>query len=229
MGNIKSKPKYLYYKNNLQYEDITIYISSLSDNIIDLDLNNLHLTSLPDLSRFTNLTRFSCILNEITELPKLPPSINRLILRCNELTNIDQITELTNLIELDCSNNCLYSLPTLPPKLIKLDCSENNISSLPELPRGLKELICSNNTFNIVKLDILPKLSHLYNLECIICNNTNISSFPEFQLENIEYIDCEDTPFMNELRQIMLLSEGINVDELTMEEKINSIYKISTI
>lgn len=224
MGNIYKKP---FIINNYQYDNIEIYLSSLSDNITELNLNNLNLTSLPDLKRFTNLKKLSCILNELTILPNLPRSITILIIRYNQLNNISNISELCNLTELDCSYNNLYELPTLPDNLLKLYCSENNIYELPVLPFGLKELICSNEYINDINIKLykLPKLYHLYNLQCVICDNTNISSFPEFQLENMEYISCDNTPFLNKL----LLSEDIEINNISMENKINYIYKYSTI
>ena len=75
--------------------EIETYLNSLSDDIVCLDISFKDITSLPDLTRFTNLKKLYCYNNQLTSLPDLPP----------------------NLQILNCSNNKLTSLPDLPPNL----------------------------------------------------------------------------------------------------------------
>jgi hypothetical protein len=101
---------------------IEIYLNSLSEDILILDVSGRSITSLPNLTRFKNLQKLYCFNNELTSLPSLPQ----------------------NLEELYCSNNKLTSLPSLPQNLQKLYCCSNKLTLLPNLPQNLKILSYSN-------------------------------------------------------------------------------------
>ena len=88
---------------------IEIYLNSLSENILIIDIKYIIITFLPDLTRFKNLKELYCSYNELSSLPTLPK----------------------NLKILDISYNRLSSLPTLPENLEKLNCSKNQLTSLP--------------------------------------------------------------------------------------------------
>ena len=100
-------------------------------NEIQYEFNDFH--ELINFDQYDKITFIDCSHNEsfLTELPKLPHELQRLL----------------------CYNNNITKLPKLPNKLIELDCSSNKLTSLPELPDSLRELLCSDN-----ELKCLPKL-----------------------------------------------------------------------
>ena len=112
--------------------EIERYLNSLPEGILTLDISGKGITSLPDLTRFTNLKKLNCSRNNLTSLPNLPP----------------------NLTELNCYGNQLNLLPTLPPKLEVLTCYMNKLTSLPTLPQNLTLLYCYEN--NLTSLPNLP-------------------------------------------------------------------------
>ena len=53
-------------------------LSNYSDDVEEINISYNGLTSLPDLSRFTNLKRFYCNHNQLTFIPPLPSTLQRL-------------------------------------------------------------------------------------------------------------------------------------------------------
>jgi Leucine-rich repeat (LRR) protein len=144
---------------------IEIYLDSLSDTILAIDISDRDIKSLPDLTRFKNLRELFCYNNQLTSLPTLPQNLTDLHCYNNQLTSLSTLPQ--NLIELHCSNNQLTSLPTLPQNLEKIFCSNNQLTSLPTLPQNLEILLCSNN--QLTSLPTLPQ-----NLEILHCYNNFI-------------------------------------------------------
>lgn len=71
--------------------DIELYIFSLPDNSEIINVSNKKLTYIPDLTRFTNLKKLDCRNNDLTELPKLPTSLNTLLINNNNKLKISMI------------------------------------------------------------------------------------------------------------------------------------------
>ena len=133
------------------------YLNSLSADILILSIEDRYITSLPDLTRFTNLKELYCSNNLLTSLPNnLPQGLEILHCSKNKLSSLPDLTRFKNLKELYCSNNQLNSLPNhLPQSLEKIHCSSNQLKYLPTiLPQNLKALYCFEN-----KLTYLPNLS----------------------------------------------------------------------
>jgi E3 ubiquitin-protein ligase SspH2 len=161
--------------------NIEEYITSLPDDIIQIDISYLKLTYIPDLTRFAKLETLWCSSNLLTELTKLPPNLKHLYCDGNKLTSLPELP--INLDELDCCNNCLIILPKLPKMLTILDCCLNKLSLLPDLPSTLTELDCSDNL-----LTFLPNLpNNLYYLNCSFNKLTKI-----YKLSNeLRVLYCE--------------------------------------
>jgi len=69
----------------------------LSTNTTSLDLSNMGLTELPDLSKFQYIYHFNCSNNKLTSLHNLPPSITYLYCNNNQLTSLPELPEtITN-------------------------------------------------------------------------------------------------------------------------------------
>jgi len=99
---------------------IEIYLNSLSEDILELNINLKNISYIPHLTRFKNLEKLSCNYNQLTSLPTLPKNIEVLY----------------------CFNNQLTSLSTLPENLEELYCFNNQLTSLPILPENLQEFYC---------------------------------------------------------------------------------------
>jgi Leucine-rich repeat (LRR) protein len=93
--------------------NIEEYLNSLPKNITKIDVSNMRITYLPELTRFTELRELHCEFNELTSLPDLPE----------------------NLVVLNCTKNKLTSLPELPNKLERLYCHCNKLRNIPDLSK----------------------------------------------------------------------------------------------
>jgi len=122
------------------------YLNSLSEDILILNVSGMHITSLPDLTRFKNLKILYCYNNQLTALPTLPHNLKQIHCYNNKLTALPTLPQ--NLQELYCSHNQLTSFPTLPQNLTKIHCFHNKLTYLPTLPENLKILSYSNNPNN---------------------------------------------------------------------------------
>jgi Leucine-rich repeat (LRR) protein len=150
---------------------IKIYLHSLSEDILTLDISSKDIKSLPDLTRFKNLKTLYCSYNQLHLLPTLPQNLEVLYCSNNQLNLLHTLPQ--NLKVLNCSNNQLTLLPTLPKNLKELYCSNNQLHLLPTLPQNLKFLHCYNNPiYEVVKknsfikvkqnLRIVNNFRHLY-------------------------------------------------------------------
>jgi hypothetical protein len=142
---------------------------------VHIDLNNMGLTELPDLSKFNNIYVLSldCSNNKLTSLPELPSTITHLSCYNNQLTSLPELpSSITNL---NCYNNQLTSLPKLPPKLEQLYCHNNLLTSLPKYPSSCISINCSNN-----KLTSLPDFPPRPPAQFIRinCSNNKLTSLP---------------------------------------------------
>jgi len=131
-----------------EFEKIPRYVTHIY-------LNNMGLTEIPDLSKFTKLKYLDCSYNNLIVLPNLYDPLQYL----------------------DCSFNNLFILPKLNKKLIKLNCCNNKLLSLPKLNKYLKILFCRNN-----ELTTLPKLNN--NLVIISCTHNKLIKLPDIPVTN---------------------------------------------
>jgi Leucine-rich repeat (LRR) protein len=93
--------------------DVQAYLDSLDSNEAHIFLSNKNITSLPDLSRFTNLQSLDCRNNQITQLDHLTlPSLQELYCNNNQITQLDHLN-LPNLQKLDCGYNQITQLDNL--------------------------------------------------------------------------------------------------------------------
>ena len=92
------------------------YLKSLPDDTTDIDISDMGLTELPDLSRFDQLRILRCEHNDLTSFTKIPPRLTHLYCYGNQLTSLSGLPP--TIIELYCAKNKLISLPDdLPPAL----------------------------------------------------------------------------------------------------------------
>jgi len=147
------------------------YLNSLPEDIFTLDISRNGIQSLPELTRFPNLTSLNCSDNRLTSLPALPQNLQVLYCRNNQLTSLPTLPQ--NLTSLYCRNNQLTSLPTLPENLQVLYCYNNQLTYLPTLPENLQVIYCNNNPiykivnnnslFNVKQnIQIINNFRHVY-------------------------------------------------------------------
>ena len=175
-------------------------------SLINLDLNNSDLETLPDeIGNLENLTSLTITKNKLTSLP---PDIDNLInlerldLDDNSLTFLPpNISNLRNLKVLDLSNNILDKLPINIGNLRNLEVLYVHLNRLDELPdsiielRNLQVLVLSNN-----RLTELPdSIRELTNLTHLYLDNNHITRIPEWieNLRNLETLDLTDNPIIS--------------------------------
>ena len=170
--------------------NIETYLNSLPEDILTINISCKNIKSLPNLTRFNNLTELICSDNQLTSLPTLPQKLEVLY----------------------CANNKLTSLPNLPQNLEILDCYHNQLTSLPTIPENLKILgyvnnpiyeIVNNSSFIKIKqnIQILNNFRHLYNSlklrnwlwEKVLKPKIEQKYHPNYLIENLGDEDDLDT------------------------------------
>lgn len=183
------------------------YLNGLSNDTKCINMTNMDLKVMPDLSRFTQIKELYCSNNQLTTLGVLPETLKILNCDFNQLTTLGVLPKILRLLNcnnnnltslgilpetlqiLYCSSNNLTTLGVLPKTLIYLRCSNNKLTTLEDLPETLQEIHCSNN--KLTTLEDLPK-----SIRIIYCNNNNISYIPDYYTNKKLYIslDLNDNP-----------------------------------
>lgn len=148
-----------------------------------------------DLSA-TSLREQAGINEKITELPPLPPRLQKVNVSGNRLESLAAGELPDSLKELNVSSNRLIELPeNLPVSLEVLDVGRNRLQDLPEeLPPALKELNVQNNRLDGLPEELPPALKKLN------VRNNALISLPENLPASLEVLDAgynrlEDLPF----------------------------------
>lgn len=142
---------------------------------------------------------------------RLPDSIIKLDISCNDFRHLNTQELPTKLQILNCSANILQNLPDdLPDTITHLVCSYNRLHELPrKLPSRLTELICNGN-----KLSQLPSLPCILHLLTLVCCGNYLEKLPDnlcnMSLEKL-YCNDNDLTYLPELPNTLLeLSIGTN-------------------
>ena len=101
-----------------------------------LEENCIKYNSFEEIENYNKVVYIDCLTNQLSELPKLPNSLQIL------QSSINQLTEL----------------PKLPNSLQRLSCEHNNLKLLPELPNSFFDIWWFNNQF------IKKKYKYLQNI-----------------------------------------------------------------
>ena len=157
-------------------------------NAETLYICNKGLTVLPDLSKFTNLKKIYCMMNNLTEITYLPETLIYFDCSCNKIEKICKLPE--SLKEFYCNQNKLIVLPELPNGLTHLQCGHNNLLYLPKLSRTLEYLYCSYNNIKII--DDIPKT-----IKKLCCDNTQVIELSELHEIRFEHLSCYNTPLIH--------------------------------
>jgi len=184
------------------------YIDDLDSNVELIELHNLELRELPDLSRFQNLKKLFIQYNHLTSLPKLPDTLEVLFCNGNQLTSLENLPE--GLLDLYCAQNLLTELPPLPPNLKSLSCRKNLLSFLPPLPNGLRQLYCGDN--HLLSLPPLPN-----SLETLHCENCDLRNLPPLPKKCFIMLYCQGNKNLTELRDLPSTLIEINCSNCSIQ------------
>jgi Leucine-rich repeat (LRR) protein len=161
----------------------------------DSNISRIH-----DLDEFTSLQTLDISNNKLTHIPKLPISIEELIVNDNNITNIDN--DLPNLKRLNAKNN----------KICKINYNRNiesmyiNNNPISEITRLDKIYYLDISNTNIDNLESLPSLTYLD------CSHTKIQHIPKMDL--LEHLICsesnvQDIDTMNSLKFLEIINTKV--------------------
>ncbi len=157
-------------------------VTEIDVGLYDTAADTLKIHSLQGIEFFPQLTKLTCIYNQLTSLD-LSKNVNLIQLDCafNKLTSLD-VSNNPNLIHLLCGHNKqLASLDVSNnPNLITLECSYGILTSLdlsnnPELDA----LNCDTNQLTILDVSHNPKLDELN------CASNHLTSLDVSQHPNL--------------------------------------------
>ncbi|POS00585.1 putative repeat protein (TIGR01451 family)/predicted secreted protein (Por secretion system target) [Flavobacterium croceum DSM 17960] len=172
-----------------------------ADDVYELNISNLNsiqsvkISDITGLIHFSNLRKFHCIDNLLTNLD-LTSFANLLAINCgfNQLTSLN-ISGLNQLEFLSCESNQIVNLDlSNKPNLVTLYCENNNISNL-----NLNELI------NLIYLTVsgnpisILDFSGIYNIEHLQCMYTNITNLDVSNQTNLDLIMCGENPSLEKI------------------------------
>ncbi|MEQ2455141.1 S-layer homology domain-containing protein [Flavonifractor hominis] len=156
-------------------------------NITELNLSGLGLTSLTGLSAFPNLETLNCSNNNLTELDLSGnPSLTRLYCSYNQLAQLD-LSKNSELMYLSCSYNRMKQLDlTGHDKLIALNCEMNQLTSLNLSGcTQLLSLYCRNNL--LTELDLTDNSK----LEFIETFSNSLTSIDVRHLQQLRFLHID--------------------------------------
>jgi hypothetical protein len=172
-----------------------------AEDVYELNISNLSsiqsvkISDITGLSHFSNLRKFYCIDNLLTNLD-LTSFTNLLAINCgfNQLTSLN-ISGLNQLEFLSCESNQIINLDlSNKPSLATLYCEANNISNLNF--NGLTNLIyltLSGNPISILDF------SGINNIEQLQCMYTNITSLNVSNQTNLDLLMCGHNPSLERI------------------------------
>lgn len=172
-----------------------------AEDVYELNISNLSsiqsvkISDITGLSHFSNLRKFYCIDNLLTNLD-LTSFTNLLAINCglNQLTSLN-ISGLNQLEFLSCESNQIINLDlSNKPSLATLYCEANNISNLNF--NGLTNLIyltLSGNPISILDF------SGINNIEQLQCMYTNVTSLNVSNQTNLDLLMCGNNPSLERI------------------------------
>ena len=121
----------------------------------DIDISNMKLEELPDLSTVTVLGFFDCSKNNLKSLKGCPSRVKDFFCGFNDLTSLEYGPVSARVYSCFCNN--LETLKGAPEKVEKFVCSFNDLETLKYGPKEAVIYDCSNN--KLINLSGKPKYS----------------------------------------------------------------------
>ena len=187
-------------------------------NLEELTLAWSGFTNLPaGFAKFNKLKVFNITNNEITELPSLPTSLERLVLDENPLASID-LSGLANLKFL--SLDSIKIVPVGLENLINLEVLSWNNGKFKTFPENflslpaIKQLSLSDNPFST-----FPNLDKLGQIEVLNLENCQLEHLPKGLLE---LTNLRNLLLKGNVKLVNLLEEGKDPSQLQILEQLQS-------
>lgn len=171
---------------DLSYMEANCFFNMVHNNLFSTFCNSLQhifaenskLDEIPDIICLKFLLTLDVSSNRLTKLPKLPASLEELIVNNNKLTSIQQ--NLPKLLRFNGNDNNISEF-NCPPLLERIHLKNNPIAYIPRLD-------------NLYFLDIATtKISHLFpckNLKWLDISYTQIKALPE--MDSLQHLTCID-------------------------------------
>ncbi|WP_299334210.1 T9SS type A sorting domain-containing protein [uncultured Psychroserpens sp.] len=191
---------------NQGYDDVidNLVLTDSIDDIINLDISNVSISSLIGIEDFSVLQILNCSNNT---LESVDLSNNTALLDIdisdNNLSVLD-VNANVLLTTLNCSNNAIENLDlSSNPSLATLNCSDNGLTSIDiSSNTALSNMDCSMNqiesldtTSNTALTTLLCNSNNLFALNINNGNNTAITSFDATNNANLFCINVDDVAF----------------------------------
>lgn len=177
---------------NLEYLDISnLNLSRLPDisllkNLKQLDCYSNKLTAFPDFSVYDSLTMIDASTNQISTFPSLPSSIRKVYLDNNQLYTLPDLSNYSNLTEVRLYNNNLTF-----EDLVPLTQNQNFQSVYKLIPQNVvriaqtKSIVENQKVCLAANIDLsLPDVSVQWFQNSTFCYNTNSFCIDTFKLKN---------------------------------------------
>ncbi len=179
--------------NEIEYSEAEMVFEL---NISNLgSIQNVKISNITGLSHFTNLKKFYCSDNLLTNLD-LTAFVNLLDVGCtiNQLTSLN-ISGLNQLQFLQCDTNQISNLDlSNKPDLKILYCADNNLSSLDL--SGLINLEYLTVNYNPISEIDLTGINKIKSLQCL---STNIATIDVSNLPNLFTFLCGYNPLLERI------------------------------
>ncbi|MCL2153563.1 MAG: S-layer homology domain-containing protein [Oscillospiraceae bacterium] len=181
VDNLKQLPGYSHYT-----KDSDLYPENLV-KVTSIYANNKEITSIGELSYFTNLKSLDCSCNNLYKLDiSNNPALQYLSCSTNKLTTLDVSKNLA-LQYLSCSANKLATLDVSKNLALRsLYCEYSNLDTLNVGNNpALESLICEGNNLSILDVSNNPLLEYLY------CWENNLYTLDVSNNPALQFLNCE--------------------------------------
>lgn len=178
------------------------------------------LDMLPDLNCFVSLLTLDLSCNKLTVLPKLPETLEELIVNDNLITKIT--TLMPNLLRFNGDNNLISNM-TFSKSLERIHLKNNPISQIPQFENLYfldisttkinKLYSCPNLKYLDISFTQITELPSMDSLQVLVCIHSNL--FDITKLKNLYTLDMAGSkiirvPYFNNLNK-MSYTEGIDL------------------
>lgn len=207
----------------------------IASKIEVVSANDCGIETLPDLSSFTNLISLNIGDNNLRNLPKLPDSLEELIIDNNQIQTIPYLRRLKRLRARNNDIRRIHYTETMESLILT---GNRGLSELAELPRlyhleiGKTRVsdipMCTNLKYLDLEetdVEVLPDLPHLYILTCVRSKLFDISN-----LRNLYCLVATDSKvrrihYMETLQKFTYNSKHQNEIRLSKRYRARRIFK----
>ncbi len=197
-------------------------VSSMKQNIKEIDLQNYYLETLKPFKMLNNLQSLYFANNNLKDIAELKmfPAMETLYLNSNRFDSIDYFPAMNNLKTLSFSNNNITNISPLinAPNIYSLDLSDNHsldFNTLPVLKKLSSLSLNNNNNINdYAPLLRLPNLSELNISGAILSKKYALPSLPKLIRLNLQnnQISFNDVTLFGRLSSFVKL-EYLNISD----------------